>query len=319
MADAPRETAFDRVDSACLDCVEVNLAALLQHAGVADVRSPFARDWHFALGADGLPVLRAESVEQAILGDTGWEVVWERCDPARSADVCRGHLAAGRPVLVLGDAHRMSWLPYFGHEHQEHSFLVDGAGAGELRVADAYANRTEWGDAVPTRTTVDAGELEGIVASLDGPRRGCYAVLVRAGDPAPPEARDVLWANARAILRTVGESDAVAAFAREHAERAADVAAMRRFTLGCWLTARARALHSAWLAGLDGLPAELVERFTVEVARGWQHAQELSYVTLQRVARGRAAPTGCFDLVESRVGPAEVAAAERLLVWLDTP
>ena len=53
------EPLLARVDSADLDCVCDNVALLLAHAGVADVRTPFALDWRFDLidGSGGLPRL----------------------------------------------------------------------------------------------------------------------------------------------------------------------------------------------------------------------------------------------------------------------
>lgn len=38
---------YDCVDSAYLDCLNDNLAVLLLHVGVADVRTPFACQWYF--------------------------------------------------------------------------------------------------------------------------------------------------------------------------------------------------------------------------------------------------------------------------------
>jgi hypothetical protein len=91
---------LDRVDSADLDCVSDNVALLLAHAGVDDVRTPFALDWRFDLrdGADGLPRLDLPpaGLPQLLAERTGFTLEW------RPVGALPGALAEWREALARG-------------------------------------------------------------------------------------------------------------------------------------------------------------------------------------------------------------------------
>jgi hypothetical protein len=299
------------VDSAFLDCIADNVAVLLRFFGVADARTPFACQWHFGFDeSDDLPLPAVERVpfEQLVARQTGLALhpLEEATDPAAT---CRAALERDEPVFAVGDSFLIPWLPYFGNRHMDHSFVVDGTseGGSVLHVADAYSNRTQWGDAVPLRTELPAAELASLLEASAGWRGSHLFVMRDTHDPDPLDPAAVTPENAEAILRALREERAFERFRGYYAARAENPAAVQRFTLACWLVARSRALHALWLSDQDAS----VE--FDEIVTAWRRVAEFAYMMERRVAAGRPAPLAAFELLESTVEPAEAAAAERLL------
>lgn len=316
-----RPLSYERVDSALLDCIDDNLAVLLGHTGVEDVRTPFACQWHFAFDPEGARPLRLARtpVEELIARHSGARIVTGTLDARPLAETCAAHAAAGTPLLLFGDAFLMPWLPYFAREHMEHSFIVDGASDDGLfvHVVDAYANRTAWGEAAPVQTELHVLGLERMVRDLESAHAGTWRTVERAEVESPWDVPALLRENAAAILRTVGEERQVERFSRHYAERAGDAEALGPFVLACWLAARARALHGLWLADVARerphlLSEEIARRYAEEVAAPWQRASEFAYVMLRRVSQGKAAPDVCFRILEQTVAPGEVRCAQAL-------
>lgn len=313
---------YDCVDSAYLDCLNDNLAVLLDHLGVADVRTPFACQWYFDFDADdraGMPILERVPVEELIRRQTGCAIQRFRFDGSPFAQACDVLVQSGRPVVIFGDAYFAPWLPYFGHEHMEHSFIVDGISDDKrlLHVVDAYYNRTEWGEALPTETYLPASALECIVQALDTPNAGSFLALVVEGRPQALDLAALLRNNAEQILAQVRDRELIRRFSRHYAARLDDVAAVKRFTLACWLVARTRALHGLWLADLARdhpglLDAQFPELFAQDVVAPWQRVSEFAYILFRRVSQGRRAPDACFGMLEQTVHPNEVRAAQLL-------
>ena len=159
------------VDSSCLDCIDVNLATLLLHFGMNPVRPLFACQWYFEFdesSKDGLPVLRSAPLGHILETYAGYAIRKIPFEAGTCLPVLREHLETGQPLLVIGDAFLMPWLPYFGREHMAHSFIVNGFDRCEqaVLIVDNYYNRTVWGDAVPLETTLPASEIEPIARSL---------------------------------------------------------------------------------------------------------------------------------------------------------
>src|SRR5213594_1555706 len=153
------------VDSDLLDCVNDNLAVMLAQLGVNDVRTPFACQWHLGFdrdGADASVSLYRRSPDEMISEQTGWTVVARPLQVDRLEDACAELLHRG-PVLLYGDAFHLQWLPYFGREHQLHSFIVDWLSPERSRVhiVDAYSNKTQWGEASPTELFLETANLPG--------------------------------------------------------------------------------------------------------------------------------------------------------------
>jgi hypothetical protein len=300
---------LDRVDSANLDCVSDNVALLLAHAGVADVRTPFALDWRFDLRerADGLPRLDLPpaGLPELLAERTGFTLEWQPVGPLATAVAeWREALAAGEPVLVVGDAFDLPWVPYHGHKHLDHGFVLEGLEDGVAHIVDAYDNVTQWGRAEPLATTVLVDDL---TAALEG---GRWTLLTQVGDPTPLDVAERLAENAAAIL----EAERDGSYRRfVEAHREPDERTLDNLTLQTWLLARNRSLHARWLADQEGL-GDLAERFETQVVAPWRRAAETAYMALRRVSAGRQPPPAAFQAAEAAVAAEPALAAELLPV-----
>ncbi|ANZ39058.1 hypothetical protein BBK82_26275 [Lentzea guizhouensis] len=193
-------TAFTGLRADLMDCLQVNLAILAdRHHG------PGA---HVVLGSE----LTTESTLDSRLAQAsrllGLQVV-KRHDDAVLRDRATDELQ-----YAVADAFDLSWVPYAGHQHMDHSFLFrDGGGACE--VVDGYHNGTPWGDARPGVWRIPWDQLP----------RAAVVELAFGELPAP-----------RAIAPFVSTVDVEAV--------CADV---EQLVLDVWLLARARGLHAVWL------------------------------------------------------------------------
>lgn len=296
-----------RVDSADLDCVCDNVALLLAHAGVADVRTPFALDWRFDLveGRGGRPRLDLPpaSLPELLAERTGFTLEWR---PVGALDEAvaewREALGRGEPVLVVGDAFDLPWVPYHGRKHLDHGFVVEGVEDGVTHVVDAYDNVTQWGRAEPLATTVPVADL---AAALED---GSWTLLVRVGDAAPLDVGERLADNAAAIVAAEADGS-YRRFVEAHSEP--DEPTLDNLTLQTWLLARNRSLHARWLADQEEL-GDLPERFESEVVAAWRRTAETAYMALRRVSAGRQPPPAALHAAEAAVAAEPALAAELL-------
>ncbi|MCD1257279.1 hypothetical protein B5M42_000320 [Paenibacillus athensensis] len=317
---------YTRVDAEFLDCVSDNLAVLLDFRQVADLRSPFACEWHFEFRdswTEAMPLLARRSVEERIQAFTGRRVERTALAPHSYREELAACLARGEPALLLGDAYYMPWLPYFGREHQEHSFVIDGIdpSGALLHIVDAYENQTEWGGVKPLATYVPAAALERIVWGLANSNAG---TLLTLSEP------DVGWRepDLGALLR--GNAEAVAASAaagmyRQFAEyclaRLDSEETAVQLVLACWFATRARSLHRLWLSDLEAqrpelLPSGFAAAFYSEVEAPWRKVSEFAYLMLRRVKLGKTPPATSLALLAETVAPAEARLADALLAHL---
>lgn len=143
-----------------LDCMQVNLALLAErHHGVQ--RS-------LALGAvlrfepregdGGLPTI--EPLQQDYLNAAerwlGLRVV--ECRDVGSASELLALCDKHGCLYVVADAFHLHWVPYFGHKHMEHSFLLEVRDEDVL-ISDGYHNDTQWGPARPGTWSLSAEQL----------------------------------------------------------------------------------------------------------------------------------------------------------------
>lgn len=318
--------SFERVDSAYLDCIADNLAVLLCHLGVVDVRTPFACQWYFAfdfaLHGD-LPILANKPITDIIRQQTGCAVQKHRFDGNRYMEALETSIHHNSPVMILGDAYHMPWLPYFGKEHMKHSFIIDSFNENKtmLHIVDAYFNRTEWGDATPTETILPTTELERIIQELDDSDGGSFFTMEREEPPPTIDIPSLLIQNAGHILAQVRDNAAIHHFSEHYARNMTNSVVIKQFVLACWLVARSRALHQLWLADITRERPQLLEptfaeQFSQNISKPWQQVGEFAYILSRRVSQGKRPPDTCFRLLEQVIAPNEIQAATSLLRFL---
>ncbi|MEO3755845.1 hypothetical protein [Streptomyces sp. B6B3] len=271
------ERLLAQVRADALDCLQSNVAVLADRWHGPGTHLALGATWGFRTGADsgvdgGVERPPAERLAEAAraLGLRGAQR-WRTTDETllRRAARERG------PLYVVGDAHLMPWLPYAGHEHMTHSFLLcAGPDDDRTTVVDAYHNDTRWGPARPGAWTLPAAET----APLFG--AGVTAHLLAPA--AVPEARpgQVLADNAARLDAAGPDRERYLAAARR---RCTDEDAVGRLILDIWLLVRERALHEAWLRH-SGLPAEAV-RPMADLVGEWRALATHSYVAGRRQQR----------------------------------
>jgi hypothetical protein len=271
-APAAAETWAD-LRTEAMDCLQVNLAVVADrhhgpgtHLRLGQVPA-FAPDF-----TRELPTVEADAPARLAEAERALGLTAAERHAAPDADGLLDLLADGAERWTVADAWHLPWVPYAGHAHMEHSFLVRGDGDG-VTVVDAYHNDTPWGAARPSRLRLTAAEF---AAAL--PQGAALAVRLAPGQLAPVEPRPP-WtvdpAAARAYVRAY----------REHHDRAA---ALEQLTLETWLLARARLLHAALVRG----PADQ------ERAARWKRIAEQTYLAHRRVTLGRPAPPDLLDSLE---------------------
>ncbi|WFE41157.1 hypothetical protein [Micromonospora sp. WMMD998] len=263
----PATTATDVTGAAgvrteLLDCIQVNLAVLADRWG-----EPLR---HLALGAAlrfqprpgpaGLPTV--DPPAQAHLADASRQVGLVAESHHRDLGPAGLRALADRSAVVyaIGDSYAMPWLPYLGHAHMDHSFLVASDGT-EALVGDAYDNETAWGPARPGQWRLPWDRLPAV----------SVAAVLRVADPHRPPAPSLCLDDA---------ADYLEAYAR-HGDQ---VAALRQLTAETWLMTRARRLHAAYRAHRgEALDADAH-------LRRWDQLTSAAFIAQRRVERGRPAP-----------------------------
>lgn len=267
-----------------LDCIQVNLAALADRAYGPGTHLALGATlrFHTAEGPAGTPAVTA-SVEQRLAeaADLLGLRVTRRWDDVPGARL-RELLAEHSPLYVVADTFTMSWLPYAGNQHMEHSFLLVDAGE-HCVVVDGYHNSTQWGDARPGTWRMSAADFDATV-----PRATAMTV---AADGAPVLDRAAILRNNAAALHA--EADRIEDYLAAVRQQAGDREAAAQLVLDVWLLGRSRALHAAWLAD-HTTTADAVQE-AAERADAWLALAGQSYVAMRRVRRGGVFPTPVLD------------------------
>lgn len=235
------------IDTTALDCIQVNAAVLADAAHgpgshlELGARTGFAP--HFA-GPGRLPTVERPPADQI---RTMGHLLGLSLRAGRPVTEGRALLELlpedGSPLYVVGDAHRMPWLPYHGHQHMDHSVLLRAVdGGARVEAVDAYDNQTPYGQAEPVVCVFARAEA---AALFDG--SPALPVAVRPVSPARPPVDLVLDENARdAALLLAGDApERYAAAFRDHPDQPEACTAL---LLETWLLNRARRLHAAWAA-----------------------------------------------------------------------
>lgn len=221
---------LDEVSAEALDCLQVNLALLVDRHRGAGAHLVLGAAPRFEVGA-GLGDRLAQAHDLA-----GLRVArrFTEVDGARLAELAAEHGV----VYAVADVHDLAWTPYAGRRHEEHSFLVcsdcsDGSGS-TVSVVDAYHDETPWGPARPGTWRLEPADLAGLPPST---------VFVFDVD-------DVVAVPAAVRHRenAVAERSIVDSFVADRPDIVQDV----------WLLGRSRELYALWLASLPDTPVEVV-------------------------------------------------------------
>lgn len=277
MVTAPTET-YDRrwspvlpaLRADALDCVQANLAVLADvHAG-AGAHLELGAQLRFDTepGADGVPrVVRSVPHRLAAAHDLlGLRVArrWDGVDGAGLRELTTGT----GPLLVVADAYDLSWTPYAGRQHTEHTFVLPAPDTA----VDAYHDETPWGQQRPGVWRLSPAALDTITDAT---------ALLLAAEPVPPRP-GMLAANARALADAAPAIDTYLA-----ALRGGGSATAAGLVVDVWLLGRSRLLHAAWLAR-HGEPAAEAESH----ARDWLSLAAKSFVASRRAGTAGTLPAG---------------------------
>lgn len=298
----------DGVDAALLDCFKANLAVSLRFYDVSDVRCALGRYWRFEFreaDPSQLPQIEPSSLQRQIRPATGMELV-----PVESHSVTA--TANETPIYAIGDAFDLPWLPYHQREHMLHAFLIDGYEVkSAFHVVDCFTVATRWGVATPCSASAPVHVIERCAELAAGRGVNALSKLARTRPPQVEPWQRHVERNARSVLRSVDDGGAIRLFARTYSEHRKDRAARERFSHACWLVARSRAYHIAWLRSISettyGFRAVLDA--LEDVALLWNRVSAHAYVFEQRAARALSLGDDVFRLLTDFVHPAEIAAA----------
>lgn len=283
----PLTAAIRAIDTTALDCIQVN-AAVLAHAAHGP-GAPLALGGRLRFaprfgGHQRLPTVEEEPAGQLARMGGPLGLVLEAGRPLTKGQELLDLLPEdGSPLYVVGDAWRMPWLPYHGHQHMDHSVLLRAVdGGGRVEAVDAYDNETPYGRAEPVVCAYDRVQA---AALFDG-----SSVLPVAVRSVPPKARPVsetLAENAAAAtLLLAGDlPERYAAAFRDHPDQREACAAL---LLETWLLTRSRRLHAAW--AVHHAPRSDGARTACDQAAAWDDLTGQCYLAARRVQRGRPAP-----------------------------
>ncbi|TCO60697.1 acyl carrier protein [Actinocrispum wychmicini] len=202
------------------------------------------------------------------------------------------------PLYVLSDTFTMSWTPYRGQRHMDHSYLLIGSG-DRYAVVDPYHNDTQWGPARPGVWRLSSADLDAAVGT------GASAMVISADGLPDIDPTAILADNARNLAAALDIAGYVA-----HVRSGLDsVAAIESLVLDIWILGRSRLLHAAWLDTVPGIPADEVRRQADE----WLRLAAQSYLGLRRAIRGEPVPPSILDRFEELLAE-DVEVAGRLAV-----
>ncbi|ONI81623.1 hypothetical protein ALI144C_20205 [Actinosynnema sp. ALI-1.44] len=273
----------DSVHANLMDCVQTNLAVLADHHYGPDAHLNLGAQltFHWRHRSNELPTVEPSLAKQIAAAEDLLGLVAR--DRATVAGPELFDWTAGRDlVYVVADAYELPWVPYFGNQHMEHSFLL----APDCTVIDAYANETQWGTAAPGTWKLCDQQLclpQAEVFHFEPTTLGLPRLTPSLDD---------------------GNVDGYIAAYERDPNRSRTV---ERLTLETWLLTRSRKLHAAFQQ-VHGRPADDM----AEHLRGWDSLSEQAYLAYRRVLRGRDEPPWLVGRL------AELLAADRAVFAVPT-
>ncbi|MFF8830832.1 acyl carrier protein [Streptomyces sp. NPDC015131] len=286
----PLAEAIRGIDTTALDCVQVNAAVLADAAHGSGTHRELGGRLRFTTRSrttGALPTVEQQPVDQVrqLAGPLG--LALDIGAPVTEGAALLDRLPAdGGALYVVGDAYRMPWLPYHGHQHMDHSLLLRATdGGARVEAVDAYDNETPYGRAEPVICSYERAQA---AALFDG--APAVPVSVRPL-PGPGAAREPV---ARTLARNAEDAalllagDAPERYAHAFRDLSDQSAACTALLLETWLLARSRRLHAAWVA--DRAPGSAHASAAAERAAAWDELAGQCYLASRRVQRGRPVP-----------------------------
>ena len=267
---------LDPAHAALLDCIQANLAVLADHHHGTGTHLNLGSSLRFRWrSTDGIPTIEPTLDEHVADAERLLGLRLRERSTVAGTELA-GVARENAPAYVVADAYDLPWVPYYQQRHMEHSFLL----TADLTVVDAYANKTQWGLAIPGQWEFPRDALANSTAEV-----------LRFEPVAAPEPA----AHLEAI-----DADGYLAAYTAFPDRAATY---ERLTLETWLLARSRTLHAAFRErqGIEPHPEQ------AEHLGRWDSVVEQTYLVYRRVVRGRTEPPGVLQ----RLG--ELLAADRVV------
>jgi hypothetical protein len=254
-----------------MDCLQTTLAVVADHAHGTGTHLRLGGRWSMPGDSGVAPTLERRLAQaRELLG-------LNSNAPHQLTRVTELNVAS----YVIADAFHLPWLPYAGHRHLDHSFLVEPRG-DQFMVVDAYHNDTPWGSARPGVLELSAGELESAVAHR------CLTVPMTPTATLPALDPASLLAENAHRARTA--APAVQRYLDRLSGQLADPTAMAALVLDIWVLGRERRLHAAWLG-----PAHRAAKRAADRADAWQRLAGQSYVAQRRLDRGVTVHSALID------------------------
>ncbi|CAM3727487.1 phosphopantetheine-binding protein [Kibdelosporangium persicum] len=267
----PWDTTLSGLRADALDCLQTTVALVADHAHGPGTHLALGCRWRFP-EADANGAARIQMPVQDRFAEA-MRLLGLRAERIEASDgpAVRDQLAGGQPLYVIADAFLLPWLPYAGHAHMSHSFLIEPFGERFL-VVDAYHNDTQWGPARPGAWTLSPTAVDQVIAG------DVTTMDVRpATGPLWLDRSKVLADNATLARAAKPATDA---YTERLRERLAEPGVIDDVVLDIWLLSRERSLHAAWLA--DHPAARQVSAR----AEAWQRLSTQSYLVARRMRRG---------------------------------
>ncbi|OXM49727.1 hypothetical protein [Amycolatopsis alba] len=258
----PTAARWDEIVAAvpadALDCLQTGVAVLADVVGGPGAhRGLGARLWFPA--PDGTGYAEAADLT-ARLAQARDELGLISAPPEKVTDMA-GLDDRDGPLYVVADAYDLPWLPYAGHEHMSHSFVLARAPEG-WDLVDAYHNDTQWGPARPAVRFCTDDQVADLLAN--GPV--LVTTLKSGAVPARPPAPSADGIDAYALAGRTSET------------------AVEQLVLDVWLIERDRRLHLRWLD--DHSPEKAEVWRSAGRVEAWQRLAARTYLALRRLRRG---------------------------------
>ena len=309
--------------AAMLPCVSANLESLLRFRGAGEIPTLLGSQLYAEVSPAERRVRFEHSPPAGVIEEwagLGWAID-RPADPAALLESAERLVRKGFPVLVHADAGTVPWNPYYGREHFEHAFVLDGFGGGRAHVVDGYVNTTPHGAAVPFREWKPVAELASL-APPPGEPGFPLLHLEERGAPRPltlEGARGLAAGNRAAYGRAIGEGRGLGSLVSWLAGGVGEED-LGWLSLLSWLGTRSRALHLQWWREIEprfpGEGAGEIADFGAEVVAAWQGLQSMAFIAHQRSRAGRPWPQALGGALE-KVAAAESGWLDRMAAWLD--